>query len=202
METLAVQETGAAAGTIGTVVAIAEDRCRVRTDDERGIEARRAVSCLVAPEEGDRVLVFEPGSASPYVLAVLERPEGGPVRLTAEGDLAVEVGSGGFAVRAAGGLELVSEGELTLGADGLRVHVREARLSTGAVTLLAGRVESVLESLSLSVRRAFRRVEEIDHLRAGAIDYAAEGLTRVHGEHTVLTARQLLKSDAPQIHVG
>ena len=44
--------------------------------------------------------------------------------------------------------------------------------------------------------------EGIDQVEAGQIDYRASGMTRLHGKNTVITARDLVKADAKQIHMG
>ncbi|WP_438040504.1 DUF3540 domain-containing protein [Sorangium sp. So ce128] len=52
-------------------------------------EARRAKSCLVAPEAGDKVLcAIEPEGV--YVLAVLDGRDGAPTKLATDGDLEVQ----------------------------------------------------------------------------------------------------------------
>jgi hypothetical protein len=65
---------------------------RVRLALSSGVEliAQRASSCLVAPEEGDRVLAASSGEEA-YVLAVLRRAEGAPVRLIIGADAQVLV---------------------------------------------------------------------------------------------------------------
>ena len=65
--------------------------------------AKRAVSCLVEPALGDRVLVAL-HDAGCHVLAVLDREGDAPTRLVAEGDLEVSAPGGRRpAARAPGG---------------------------------------------------------------------------------------------------
>ena len=60
------------------------DRCTVTLDDGSDLVARRAASCLLAPEPGDRVLLtLQP---EPFVLAVLERDHDRAARLEVRGD--------------------------------------------------------------------------------------------------------------------
>jgi len=185
----------------GTVVELADGLCQVWTGDVM-VAAKRAVSCLIAPEEGDRVLLVGLASAQPYVLAVLERTGGRGVRISTDGDLTLTVPSGQLAVSASEGIHLASPGAVSFAGDRIEASAREGSVFFGSVKLVAGAVDSMLQRLRQSAKRVFRHVEEVDHLRAGQIDYAAEGMTRLHGEHTLVTARELVKADAAQIHFG
>lgn len=201
MEAFASREEIRALEANGIVEEVADGVCQVWTGDET-IAAKRAFSCLVAPEKGDRVLLVGLASTEPYVLAVLERAGGHGVRITTDGDLALTLPSGRFAVTASEGIDLVSREAVSVAGDRIAVTAREGSVFLGSVKLVAGAVDSILERLCQSVKRVFRHVEEVDHLRAGQIDYAAEGLTRLHGEHTLVTARELVKADGAQIHFG
>ena len=66
-----------------------------------------------------------------------------------------------------------------------------------------GRVyEVVVDRLVQLSKSAFRMTEGIDQVHAGQIDYRASEMTRLHGKNTVITARDLVKADAKQIHMG
>jgi hypothetical protein len=177
--------------------------------------ARRAVSCLVAPEVGDEVLlVAEEGRA--WILAVLERREGAPVALEAGGDLAVRLRHGRFSVAAQEGIDLSTAQEASIASGTLRVTAAEAgiqldRLSylgrlvhaeVERVKVFAGSVDSVLDRFWQKVKRSYRFVEESDHVRAEQIDYAAEKNAQLRGRNALVTAEQLVKIDGEQIHVG
>jgi hypothetical protein len=201
METVTIREDAGVFQATGTVMAVAGGVFDVWTGDAT-VEAKRAFGCLVRPEEDDLVLLLHQGSSDTYVLAVLERPGAGATHIETDGDLTMEPRSGRFTVSAAAGIDMVSREAVSFAADRIEARAREASLFLGSVKLIAGAVDAMLERLSQSVRRVFRRVEEVDHLRAGQIDYAAEGLTRLHGEHTLVTARELVKADGKQIHFG
>jgi len=187
--------------TSGRVTAIADGTFEVHTSE--GIfRSTRAVSCLVAPETGDLVLLGGPPSTCPYILAVLERPGSPHARISTDGDVTLELRSGRFIVAATEGVDLVSRKAVSVAADRIDVRAREGSLFLASVKLIAGVVDSALERLSQTVKRVYRTVTELDHLRAGQIDYASEHNLRLHGENTLLTARGLLKEDANQIHLG
>ncbi len=52
------------------------------------------------------------------------------------------------------------------------------------------------------IGRAYRTVEETDHLRAESIDHRAEKTLKMHAENSLLTSEQLVKVDGSQVHIG
>ena len=179
------------------------------------IEARRAKSCLVAPEIGDKVLCAIEADGA-YVLAVLAGSEGAKTVIAVGGDLELRARGGSVAVRGTEGVDIVSGGDLALTARGLNVTARQGsvaidelgffgRLLQAEVTkvaLVAQEMDSVFTRLSQRAKRVFRFVDEIDQTRAGTIDMRAQNLVAVRGENTIVSARVLAKVDGEQIHLG
>lgn len=178
--------------------------------------ARRAVSCLVEPEVGDRVLVATDEEGQAFVLAVLERRAGAALRLGAEADVTWHVPGGRFSVAAARGIDLVTAGEAAVAAGALKVTAADAKLRLDEVSflgrlvqaqaetvkLVAGALDHTLERFWQRVKRSYRFVAEQDHVRAGHLDYAAKENAHLRGKNTLLTAQQLVKVDAGQVHLG
>jgi hypothetical protein len=179
------------------------------------LTVERATSCLVDPDVDDLVLLAMSSDNRAYVLAVLERT-GDATECRVAGDLHLRVDGGSFTVVAEEGVELVTPKKLTLLAAevgaravvgdvwferlayaGTQVKAEVERVKTTVSTL-----DQVLDRWSQRVKRAYRRVEELEHLRAGQIDYAAEEMLRVHGQNSVITAEKLVKVDGEQIHLG
>lgn len=177
------------------------------------IEARRAKSCLVAPEIGDKVLCAIEADGA-YVLAVLAGSEGAKTVIAVGGDL--ELRGGSVAVVGTEGVDLVSGGDLALTARGLNITARQGSVAIDElgffgrllqaevtkVTLVAQEMDSVFTRLSQRAKRVFRFVEEIDQTRAGTIDMRAQDLVAVRGENAIVSARVLAKVDGEQIHLG
>ncbi len=216
MKNLAVKHEPEAPITLdGTVVRCDARRCTVRT--ERGDpSARRAVSCLVAPVVDDRVLVAALDGGECFVLAVLERAEGAAATITHDGDLSIRLPDGKYAVTAQKGVAITTAEGVSVVSGSVDVRTVAAsvgfrRLSVAGelaqaeidkVKLFAKTFDSVLERASQRVKRSYRMVEELDQLRAHAVDYAAKTLMRLHGKNTVMTSEEVVKVDANQIHVG
>lgn len=189
---------------------------RVRTADGT-LDARRAVSCLVEPAPGDTALVAVLPTGACYVLAILEREvEGAPTTLRADGDLRVELPRGGFAVAARESVELAAGRELSVAAGAVRVNAVDGSVALQRLTALVGLVRGEAESvkvvaaavdqvigrLSQRLGRSYRTVEGEEHLRAKHIDYRAKEHLSLHADAAIVSANELVKVDAEQIHLG
>lgn len=201
--------------TAGTVTRAETGTFKVRTPAGE-IEARRAASCLLEPERGDRVLVATPDGEA-WVLAVLERAEPTAVnRLVVSGDLEIQVPDGRFGVAAQESIDLVTAKDLKIVAGGIDVNAVDASVAFERLTMLAGLVRAELERIKLTAsrsdsqieqisqrsKRTFRTVEELDCVRAETIDYQAEKVAQITAETTLVTATELIKLDGEQVHIG
>jgi hypothetical protein len=179
---------------VASIRAKAGARMHVAADTGAVFQARRALSCLVEPEPGDRVLVARAphGVADAYVLAVLEREGDAPVSLVSPRDTEL---------RSAGTLSIVAPATM-IATPTFSLHSAVARLHATRATAVLGAVDAILDRLMLRAKQAFRVVEEVDHLRAGQVDYEARGTLSLHSENTTLTAEGLVKVDGEQIQLG
>ncbi len=188
---------------------------RVRTEGGT-YEARRAVSCLVEPAVGDTVLVTVLATGECYVLAILERPEATATTLTVPGDLNVSLPGGRFVVAARESVELAAGREVSVAAGRVSVNAVDGSVALQKLSLLAGLVRGEAESVKVvaaaidtavgrlteRIGRSFRTVEESDHLRANHIDYRAKEHLSLHADAALVSANELVKVDAEQIHIG
>jgi Protein of unknown function (DUF3540) len=197
----------------GTVVRVLDGEIAVSVDGH-DVAARRAKSCLVAPEAGDRVLVAFGKDRQAFVLAVLEGARAGAT-LASEGDLSVKV-AGRFDVTANDGVDLVSGGAISFVANAIKARAFEAdlvldrlayvgravRAEVQAIKTIAAACDGVFERVTQRAKRSFRFVEEADTLKAGRIDYAADTALTMRAKNAVLAAEELAKVDAEQIQLG
>lgn len=205
----------AAVHSAGVVLERNGDRLSIRTG--RGpLEARCAASCLLEPEPGDRVLVSGESPADCYVIAVLERAGTQPQRLRLHGDTCLAVNGGTLSVVAEEGLELSAGKTVKISGTELEASASSARLIFGRLAgigrswlatvdklgVVGQAVETVTRKLSLRAEQSFREVEQIDQLRSGQIDHRASGNLSLRGRNTLLTAKELVKLDGDQIHLG
>lgn len=178
--------------------------------------AAQAVSCMIDPVLGDRVLFVALADGSAFVLAVLEREEEGAATVSMDRDLTFRVPNGRFDVVTKEGVGLVSTGSVSIITPELDVKAVDGRFSIERLTTLsrhvlaevvnakivAGAIDSVVDRVSARIKRAYRTVEELDQLRAGRIDHSAEKSMHLSAEDALVTATELVKFDGEHIHLG
>ena len=178
--------------------------------------AKRAVSCLLEPEVGDTVALLTTQAGVCYVTAVLEREAGATGRIVTDGDLEIQLPAGQFTVAAQEGVNLLAAKEVSVVAGALRVNAREGNLVIERLAILgsfasaelekikvvAGSLDQVLDRFSQRVKRSFRRVEELDQVKAEHLDYTAKSSMSLHAQNALVTAEELVKVDGEQIHFG
>lgn len=180
-------------------------------------DARRAVSCLLEPTDGDHVLLAIVPERGAFILAVLERGAGGEsARLAFDGDLEVSATSGRVVIAAKDGIDLVSTGDVGLVGDRVKVTARAAEMVVDHLGVVGGTVQAQLAKVKVvaetidqaadrivqRVKRAYRFVAETEQVRAQRVDVAAQKTMSLHARNTVVTAEELVKVDGGQIHLG
>lgn len=183
---------------------------------DRELRARRATSCLVAPIEQDYVLVATDGYGDSYVLAVLRRDDESKVSISSDGDLELAAPGGKIAIVSREGIDLATGGDVGVAARAVTMRARLGsvvferlsyigdfvRAEVAKTRLEGGVVERFVDRVSETVKRSFRTVEELDQVKAKRIDYGAEQSISLHSENTLVAAKELVKVDGAQIHVG
>ena len=199
---------------VGEVTEPLDRGFRVRLGAEE-VEARVAVSCLVSPEPGDRVLLTLGGSEHAFILAILER-EDSRLAIKSEGDLSFHLPDGAFSVVAKQGVEMTTPGIISWWSDRLNANAREAsfgidtleyegesgHVEMGRVRFLARTIDRVAGRLTERIKDACRTVTGLDRQRAGSLDMKVENTAKIRGKNTLVTAEELMKMDGDQIHLG
>jgi hypothetical protein len=142
--------------------------------------AQRAVSCLILPQIGDRVLVTEHPT---LVLAILQREPGQQAELSVPDACALHLNQATISLRASEKLALHS--------------LRDAELTAATGTLhLAARnlFTTVLETL---VERAADKLAKV-----GSYALDVSNLLRLRSSHSIITADKQIRIDAEQVHLG
>lgn len=191
-----------------------EDRDFVVECDGHEWTCRRAASCLLQPQVNDTVLISGPERDRVYLIAVIEQASQDLATLSVPGTLqisadAVNIESlAAMQLKSGAQLDLTSE-QFNLAAqkgqcvvDDMQYVGREVKSTVGMVRLIGKVYESIMDRLSFMSRTSFRITEEVEHMRAGTIDYQAEQSARLHSKYTMVTAKDLVKVDGKQIHMG
>ncbi|MGO4702997.1 DUF3540 domain-containing protein [Dyella sp. 2RAB6] len=152
-----------------------------RLDDGRS--AHQAVSCVVTPQPGDRVLLVATADGDCFVLHVLARAEGGRATLAVPGAEAVSIRQAEVDIAATRSIALRA-------GDGVEVTAVQGTLALNGRQLFACAAESLVQT----ARTYVGQVEQF------LLD--ARQLLRLHGEQAMITARQDAKIDAERISLG
>lgn len=215
MSNLAIQPKLVAIFQQYGVVTEAGDDFVVHTD-AAVYRARRAASCLLEPLVGDKVLLVTDMEDGDYVLAVLERDAGRLSTLSLPGDAQLTLQTGRLHVSARDGIGMASAKEIAMQSGSLKVEALKGEVTVHELSLVGeawrscvdrvksvGRTfDSILERCHQRVARSYRVVDEMDQVKAGQIDYQADGSLQMHAKYTLMTADELVKVDGEQIHLG
>lgn len=193
------------------VVSAVVDRELIVLHEGRSSLARRAASCLVAPQPGDAVLLARVGPRI-YALAVLEQASGdreihveGELRLrasevTIEADEEVRVRGRGVSL-AGKTLALAAE-RASWVAEQLELFAQSVSVETTRIRQVAALSEVVIESVKETLGRSYREIAEGEHVKAGTMTLSLRGMLRAHADTALVTAKKLVKMSADQIHLG
>ncbi len=189
----------------GRVVAVeAHGRLRVHCRGEV-VEMACAVSCLIAPQAGDRVWwcadAADDGDGAPrhWVTAVLARDPATAATLQLPHDATLQGG-----------------GCLRIEADEVQLRARHATLLfdtaetigacwqgvIGAMRWTGTTLSVVVDRIATIAKTRQQFTEGSDLVQAGTLDLRSDGLATMHAEHLLIDAGRLVKTRAPQIHMG
>jgi hypothetical protein len=185
--------------------------------DGRVLHARRAASCLLEPVLGDKVLLLTGSAETAYVLAVLERADdSGKATLGLPGDTEIRTAGGRLRLAARDGISMETASDVALLAAELNVSADKGEVLVNSLSFtgdllrgcidrikLIGRsLDTAVERYFLRAQRSYRHIDETEQLRAANIHQEATQTLSMHAKNTLMTADELVKVDAEQIHMG
>lgn len=165
-----------------THAAIAVALCGNRFLLDDGRLAQQALSCVIVPQPGDRVLV-DHSAGECYVLHLLHRADPALAELSVPG---------------AHALRIVQDRVALHGRAEVALHSLEKIALSAAAGLLSLEAENIYSIASESL------VQSMRHYAGSAEQYLLDvsALLRMHGGHTILHAEQDVKLDGERISVG
>jgi hypothetical protein len=175
------------------VDAVVGRKFTARAGDGSALSMRKAVSCLVTPEPGDRVLAAEAGGET-YILAVLERAPGreaAPLRIETEAE--IELVARRISLRA-GVLDVLTDA-VTMVGDAFNTLFRRSKRIVGSETVIA-------RSTSLHAGERVSVIAQADVQQAGVLSQTVHGPFAISSQTAVVTARADIRLNGERINVG
>lgn len=182
------------------------------------VQAEKAVSCLITPTAGDRVLISMDESGDCYILSVLRRAAGAARRseLLFDGDVALHVSDGGLSVTSDQGVSLTAAHSLEFDSNKISVRavkgdvlIEKLSLIVGVlksqakkISMVANRVENTFHRLTQRLHDSFRFVKDLEEVQSGSTRYLVEETLTMHSKNAVHMAEELVTIQAEQIHMG
>ena len=180
------------------------------------ITAKRAFSCVVNPEAGDKVMYSRDHKEQYYVLAIVERPLQQSARLSFQGDVAIESVQGEILITGQSGLQIASAESIALVSNQVNVIAKKGLINiddaivTGEkasshisrLSVFAKSIDTVADRLSQKLKNSFRVIEGVDQTKAGDVLTTIKNLFSLRARQSAIIAKKDIKIDAERIHMG
>ena len=185
--------------------------------DSTHYTARKAASCLLIPEVGDKVeLLMDKHNC--YVLTVLEKNEKNERsnKFVFEGDAEFVCETGRMSMVSREGLHFFSSGSLNLTSSDMQIAAEKGSVNINQLTVLGSyllakmakikvigsSLDSFFERFRQKTKCSYREVEETDYVKAKQLDYNADRLITLHGKYSFISAEEDVKINGERIHMG
>jgi len=200
----------------GEVLAAA-DMKRIQVSTPFGtVKAHKAVSCLVSPVAGDRVLLSTDMTGSCYILSVLERTMTGEMELALEGNAKLSTNNGSLTITAGRNVSLssvesidIATGRVSMSADRGEASIRKFSFLGSSLYTQVKRFAAVARTVEHTFKRFTQRfenceryVEDHEEIQTGSTRYLVGDTMTTHAKNTMNVSEELHTMQAEQIHMG
>ncbi|MEQ8348887.1 MAG: DUF3540 domain-containing protein [Sneathiellaceae bacterium] len=190
---------------------------RVAIETPDGLrDAEVAVSCLVRPKPGDEVSVLIDGDSRAIVQAILRRPGGGPLTVTTDEGLTLQVAGSSLHLDPRHGAFLSSDRMVALAGETVDVRASRAFAEFGDLVwraktayALVGRMMTAADSLVTQVGQlmvkakvSLRSAETLDKTDAPLVEIRGHRGVSVYGETASFNAGEDVRINAKRVNIG
>jgi len=181
-------------------------------------DAEVALSCLIRPETGDRVLVCQDQTNQCFILSVLNRTDKKeqPINISFPTEVNIHMEKGGLSIRSEEDVSLAAQNRISMISQDLVIQAEDGQVCMKRFSFL-GRVlnahiekikmfgsivDSIFKRFTQRVKSCLRYVEEHEEVQTGSTRYLVEETLTIRSKNSVHTAKAQMKVDAEQIHLG
>jgi len=179
------------------------------------LTATVAVSCLLKPLAGDRVLLAKDEQAY-FILAVLTRAPGQNSTVELPADSTLHCPHGRLSLAAVEGIDVLGGQGITLYGQKLHMQGKQVNVDAAELALLGKRASLHAQSVSLQAetmssvvgqviqrfKSCCRWVEQAEIVNTGELLHKVRRLFSLRARQATLTAESDVKIDAKRIHMG
>lgn len=183
--------------------------------DSGTCKAKKAVSCLVCPEIGDKVLSVSLASGGSNILAILERKQSQTTHLKFDGNVDISA-TQSIRMIANERLDVFSGDKMNFDStdlsirsktssvlfDKLSVTGNEAKHSINKIQVLARYIESVSETSKQVMQNSFRLVSGLESIQAGEMLQRIKKRFTVQSKQASILAEEDAKVNGKRVHLG
>lgn len=196
------------------VTAIGSDEILIRISGNQK-RAKKAFSCLVDPEYGDRVICTTDEDGVYYILCIVERPQSKNMDLSFPGQNYIGVNEGGLHIQSPNtittackdlnffsGKSIFTSREATFSCEEITAAGNSLQAKFQTVRLVSNLINTMARQAIDKFKGYIRNTEESDMVKAGRLTRDTNGLYAVNSEHTIMNSKQSTKIDGEKILMG
>lgn len=199
---------------MGTVTGRADDW--FFTQGITPIRLKRAASCLIEPQLGDTVLIFDTGFEKiSFITAVLVSSQEATSKVVLPGGASLETIDQQLTIKAEN-ISLNGNASVSLNSAHIDVNAAVATLKVSQLQSWSDSMEAhvvratfVIKTLTSHInqaisriRNSWRKVEELDETQAGRVRVLVEGHHQLKAEHVTTQAQGFVRIDGKKIDLG
>lgn len=156
-------------------------------------QAIKAVSCVIEPQAGDTVLLFEDSESRYYILSVLTREAQSPAEMIFEEGLSIKT----------------PDKDLRIDAQQAVIKVERATIVGSSLSSRWNVVKTTARSIEASADRwiqklvrSYRTVEEFEECKIGRLRYLVRGFFSLKSRKSSINSEETVKIDGSKIMLG
>ncbi|MDQ7032714.1 MAG: DUF3540 domain-containing protein [Desulfonauticus sp.] len=194
-----------------------EDNKFLVTTSSGKVWAERAISCLVEPVMGDRVLISRDISGDAFVLAVLKRMEYKRDHdIVLSGNINIISRDGRVSVQSQKEVNISTHGHLRFASRDFDLHAQDGKVAINklsfvgklfsgqikTIKMVCASVEHFIGRLTQKLQNCFKFVKEHDEVQSGSSRYLVEDMLTVQSKNALHQAEEVITINGEQVHLG
>ncbi|SDN25082.1 Protein of unknown function [Desulfonauticus submarinus] len=181
-------------------------------------KAKKAETCLITPMKGDKVLLYADGTEPAYILAILERSKESfsPREVAFEGSVEIVSKKGNLNIRSMENIKILSSNEVLISSEDFNLSARRGNFllnhfkflgnifeaKVQKIKAMADSVDSIFKRMVQRLKSSYRYITGHEEVQAKSMRTLVDEAMIVQTKNTIHRAKENIKIDASQIHMG